>query len=907
MTSTAILPVPDEPASGLPFDLEPEIARRGLPEPEAARLRRALNFAPDRILRPGAFNMTDLFPSDKTGQTNPGESVNELAYQLVLDANERVEFWVSQPAIRLRLTFHDQRGRRVSIWSTPDFLVVERDGDLRTFVFVEVKPEEVLAGWARETPERARFEDGRYRSLAGETAAERMGAEYRLVSSNDFPPHLAGNLLLVRDYHGRSSSLDPATVESIRAAVAANPNILLRHLAREHRADDILALLADGLLYGDLEHEAFHAEGNGHLFLDRDAAAAYPRQVVPVPLAEAAGAILAEEGRRVVFEAQGWRIVAVAQGRVVLQSESSERVVPLPRAEFNRLAAAGSLTAADPPTDDWVRQERERRQGWGPKAWTAAGRRQAILDAAEAGQPVRVSRRTLSRWRAGFTWAETYLGWGYLGLLAPPHGGNRSNHGEPERAALVDATAAEIYESGEATTIMQVFGALIDACAKKGFEPPSYETVRQAVHRARVAVQVGVREGRKAGNAARGPVAGTSPLAPHGTRGWMQAHIDHTLLDLELVDDETGINLGRVWLTLLIDSYSRAVLGYSLSFGAPSRASVFAALRDCVRRHRRLPEMIVLDGGAEFASEAFETLAAAFRITLRWRAASNPRFGAEIESFFGGFTKSFLHALRGGTKATKNVRLLTKETDPAVRAVWDLLSFARFFEAWIDTVYHQRPHPAHHLPPVEALARSQAWSGERVMRVVADSEAFYIATLPEVEGKTRIIDHRRGIKVGNIQYHHPSFEWGAVSQAGKRHKRGVLVRRDPHRLQYAYAFVQGTWVRAEAPVFRLLGDVSEAELAAASVEFARLQTLTGQARPATALALATLLAEARKHETVLLARRQAAAERAVVAAGTDLRVLPGRRSRADTPSDPIPAQAAAEPADDLPGLFEEAG
>jgi hypothetical protein len=41
---------------------------------------------------------------------------------------------------------------------------------------------------------------------------------------------------------------------------------------------------------------------------------------------------------------------------------------------------------------------------------------------------------------------------------------------------------------------------------------------------------------------------------------------------------------------------------------APSRESCAMVVRDCVSRHRKLPEVLVVDGGGEFDSVHFTTL-----------------------------------------------------------------------------------------------------------------------------------------------------------------------------------------------------------------------------------------------------------------------------------------------------------
>ena len=52
------------------------------------------------------------------------------------------------------------------------------------------------------------------------------------------------------------------------------------------------------------------------------------------------------------------------------------------------------------------------------------------------------------------------------------------------------------------------------------------------------------------------------------------------------------------------------MLAVHLTFDPRSYRSAMMIVRECVRRHGRLPQMLVLDGGKEFDSMYFETLLA---------------------------------------------------------------------------------------------------------------------------------------------------------------------------------------------------------------------------------------------------------------------------------------------------------
>lgn len=58
--------------------------------------------------------------------------------------------------------------------------------------------------------------------------------------------------------------------------------------------------------------------------------------------------------------------------------------------------------------------------------------------------------------------------------------------------------------------------------------------------------------------------------------------MDHTKVDIILVDDETRMPIGRPWVTLAIDIYSRMIVGYYLSLDAPSATSVALCMTNVV-------------------------------------------------------------------------------------------------------------------------------------------------------------------------------------------------------------------------------------------------------------------------------------------------------------------------------------
>ena len=229
-------------------------------------------------------------------------------------------------------------------------------------------------------------------------------------------------------------------------------------------------------------------------------------------------------------------------------------------------------------------------------------------------------------------------------------------------------------------------------------------------------------------------------------------HIDHTELDIELVCSRTGQPLGRPWATLLTDAFSRRVLAVSLTFDRPSYRACMLILRECVRRHSRLPQTVVVDGGAEFASVYFETLLARYECTKKTRPGAQPRFGSVCERLFGATNTRFVHNLLGNTQLLAHVRQVTTAVDPKGQACWTLdRLYARLCE-WAYEVYDTLTHAALGQTPRAAFLAGLAQGGPRRHRLIPYDDDFRLVTLPTTRKGTAQVEPRLGVKIHAIYY-----------------------------------------------------------------------------------------------------------------------------------------------------------
>jgi putative transposase len=142
----------------------------------------------------------------------------------------------------------------------------------------------------------------------------------------------------------------------------------------------------------------------------------------------------------------------------------------------------------------------------------------------------------------------------------------------------IDEAIDRVFKQRERPTMEKLRRDIRKDCDAAGLKPPSRRAIHARVAARSLRVLVTTREGTEAArqgfDLVRRGLRPTSPLAI--------VQIDHTKVDIQLVDDLARAVVGRPWLTLLLDVFSRSVVGFCLSFDAPSAAGVALAIGQAV-------------------------------------------------------------------------------------------------------------------------------------------------------------------------------------------------------------------------------------------------------------------------------------------------------------------------------------
>jgi putative transposase len=803
---------------------------------------------PARHVRSRAGNVSGRYPSRKMGVTIQFESHRvELAAIYIMEHDPDVlEFYDQPPSIKLH--YPAPNGRNLGVMHTPDYFVL-RQGRVG---WEEWKPEEELVRLTAKNPHRyQRDNDGRWRCPPGEQVAENDGLEYQVRSSAELDPIHLRNLVFLEDYLRADRPVVAAEVRrAIRALVVDAPGLSLLDLfqrAPEIPADEIYTLIATDCLALDLHGAPLADPGRVRIFLDltlmHHDAVLSPRSLT------------VRAGADVIWDGRPWLIANAGETRVALLATDGTLIaLPLPR--FEALVREGMVTGLMERTGVTLSTEaRECLARASPTAYAEANNRYQVIAPHLAGEQtllVGTPARTLRRWLARYRTAERTHGCGYVGLL--PHWGDRGNRTRKLLEATVGIMAEVIasdYETLTQRSKFAAYAALVRLGTDRGVVVPSYKTFLQEIHRRSGPEQTARRRGQRAAYRQE-PFYWelTSATPRHGDRPFEICHIDHTELDLELVCSQTGSNLGRPWMTFLVDAFSRRLLAFWLTFDPPSYRSCLMVLRACVRRHGRFPQTVVVDGGPEFGSTYFETLLARYACTKKTRPGAEPRFGSVCERLFGTTNTRFIYNLSGNTQITRDVRQVTRAVDPRGQAVWTLGALHDRLSEWAEDVYDTLDHPALGQSPRAAFAAGLVQGGTRSHRLIPYDEDFRMATLPTTPKGTAKVQAGLGVKVRSLWYWTDAFRDPAVE------KTAVPVRYDPFDVGTVHVFVQGRWVGCISEHYAAFQGRSEREVMVATAEIRRRQQNHGHRFVMTARRLAEFLASVEAEEVLAVQRRR---------------------------------------------------
>lgn len=345
--------------------------------------------------------------------------------------------------------------------------------------------------------------------------------------------------------------------------------------------------------------------------------------------------------------------------------------------------------------------------------------------------------------------------------------GNRTPRYDDIVFEIVEGTINDVYLTTERKTRQDVLDEAKDRIRKENeLRPkqlslpfPSHDFIKSRIAEVPAFDRIAARHGRTAATkrfrAVLGHDVADFPLE--------RAEIDHTPLDLIVVDDETFLPLGRPWLTVCLDVRTRCVLGIYIGFEPPSYLSVARCLKNSFLPKTDLRETypsienewlphgvmreLVVDNGQEFHSKSLENACFLLGTEIIYSARKTPWHKGKVERF----QKTFNDAVAHGTPGTTFSNILDKDDyDPAKHAVVRFSKILEIANKWIVDVYHQKCHRSLQVSP------QQDWVSS------VEPEDIMLPNDPTVldallgRSEERVLTHK-GIELDCLTYNSPEL------------------------------------------------------------------------------------------------------------------------------------------------------
>ena len=270
-----------------------------------------------------------------------------------------------------------------------------------------------------------------------------------------------------------------------------------------------------------------------------------------------------------------------------------------------------------------------------------------------------------------------------------------------EAEAIIAQAIKDVYlKKNRRRKASKVVQEVQGVCFNLGIKPPSEPTIRARIAKLPEEERLRKRGLSKAADDKFNQVTGSFPGADYPLA---VVQIDHTEVDLVVVDDVYRLPIGRPWITVAADVYSRMVAGVHVSFDSPCTTSVAICIAQAVLAKEEVlvrlgidaewpvwgwPTMVHLDNAGEFRAKTLREACGLYGVDVDFRPVKRPEYGGHIERLLGTLMTE-IHDLPGTTFSSTQEK---GEYDSDKHAALTLSEFERWLFTLICKVYHRRKH-----------------------------------------------------------------------------------------------------------------------------------------------------------------------------------------------------------------------
>lgn len=421
-------------------------------------------------------------------------------------------------------------------------------------------------------------------------------------------------------------------------------------------------------------------------------------------------------------------------------------------------------------------------------------------DSVEYSKKIGIHFTTLYRWQERYKSTGTILG-----LISNKVGAKKGNTRlNSEIEILIKRIIDSYYLTIQKPSVQSVIDKVLAECKKMNIIAPHSNTIRNRIE--------SISEYEKLKKQGSKSIARTryepTPNKFEADYPLQLIEIDHTLCDIILVDDEHRLPIGRPWITVAIDIYSRMIVGYYLSMNAPSVTSVGMCVSNTILPKDTLlakfdvnanwnvwgfPETIHVDNGADFRADAVKKAGLAHGINIEFRPVGRANFGGHIERAIGTLM-SEIHNLPGTTFSNIKQR---GEYNSDANASMTFFEFEKWLVTFITKIYHKRVHNSLFLTPEQQWEEGLFGDENSIgfIQKPSSNSTIILDFLPIYE---RTIQ-KNGVNIEGLNYYDHVLRT-KINQTENGKKKQFIFKRDPRDISYIWFYEESTKEYFKIPV-----------------------------------------------------------------------------------------------------------
>ncbi|MBY0541587.1 MAG: DDE-type integrase/transposase/recombinase [Campylobacterales bacterium] len=398
-----------------------------------------------------------------------------------------------------------------------------------------------------------------------------------------------------------------------------------------------------------------------------------------------------------------------------------------------------------------------------------------------------------------YRWIAQYKENTLLSSLLPKHlskGGKGTLRTNEETELIIQKSINDLYLSQQKFSARKVYFDIVRRCKNARITPPSENTVRNRITQIEEKKKIKYRESailadRKYRN--------TDGMFPEGKYPLDFIQIDHTPMDIDIVDEVYRRSIGKPYLTLAIDVYSRMITGFYISLDEPSYFSVSQCISQSILTKEKylreigvegewyiygIPRALGMDNAQEFRSKDLQRVCEEYGITISWRPVARPQFGGHIERMIGTAMNE-IHTLPGTTFSSIQKR---GEYNSEKNSIFTLKELEKWFARYIINQYHKQIHSGIRMTPEKkyelGIFGDEDNPGRGLPEKISNEDYFKISLLPTVE---RTIQ-QFGVKIDNIVYYSDILRRWIKAKDENNNAKKFIFKRDPRDISVIWFY-----------------------------------------------------------------------------------------------------------------------